>query len=72
MAPQAGHESTIAHGADCVVTEARAAEILGFSVDTLRRIRARGEGPRRLQLSARRVGYRLRDLQAWLDQRVCQ
>jgi predicted DNA-binding transcriptional regulator AlpA len=69
MAPQSAPENT-APGADCVVTEAKAAEILGFSVDTLRRIRVRGEGPPRLQLSPRRVGYRLRDLQAWLDQRM--
>lgn len=56
--------------ADRVVSEVVAAEYIGLSTDTLKRACARGEGPRRIKLSTRRIGYRLRDLDAWLDQRV--
>jgi predicted DNA-binding transcriptional regulator AlpA len=52
-----------------VVSETAAAEFLGISIDTLRRACTRGEGPPRLRLSQRRVGYRLRDLDVWLNER---
>ena len=55
---------------DCVVSERAAAEMLGISPDTLRRTVKRGEGPCRISLSPRRVGYRLTDLHAWLDKRT--
>lgn len=48
-----------------VYTRAEAAEMLGISVLTLDRLHAAGSGPARLRLSARRVGYRARDLIAW-------
>jgi hypothetical protein len=35
------------------------------SLETLRRWRRTGEGPPFVQLSARRVGYRLTDCEAW-------
>jgi predicted DNA-binding transcriptional regulator AlpA len=54
---------------DRVVSEAVAAEIVGVSIDTLRRVCGRGEGPRRIKLSPRRVGYRIRDLESWLNER---
>lgn len=54
---------------DPVVAERQAASILGVSPDTLRRQVAKGEGPRRLKLSARRVGYRMSDLAEWLRSR---
>ena len=47
---------------DRIVSEKKAAEIRGVSPDTLRRAAARGEGPKRIQLSPRRVGYRLSEL----------
>ena len=53
-----------------VLSEVVAAEMLGFSVDTLRRLCERGEGPPRLRLSPRRIGYRVRDLEIWLDERA--
>ncbi len=56
--------------ANRVVSEAVAAEFVGLSVDTLRRTCQRGEGPPRLKLSPRRVGYRLRDLETWLNARA--
>lgn len=54
---------------DCVVSEKSAAEIVGLSPWTLRRQAEKGEGPRRLKLSARRVGYRMSDIEAWLKSR---
>jgi predicted DNA-binding transcriptional regulator AlpA len=52
---------------DQVITELEAAERCGISRDTLRRRIKAGNGPKRLRLSARRVGYRLRDLYSWLE-----
>jgi predicted DNA-binding transcriptional regulator AlpA len=51
-----------------LINEKTAAEILNISPDTLRRLGRRGEGPRRIKLSPRRVGYRIRDLGTWLDE----
>ena len=45
-----------------IVSEDRAAKLRGVSTDTLRRNAQRGEGPTRIQLSTRRVGYRLREI----------
>jgi predicted DNA-binding transcriptional regulator AlpA len=57
---------------DRVVSEARAAEILGYSKDTLRREFRAGRGPSRVRLSARRIGYRLSVLYAHLAARTEQ
>lgn len=55
------------HGAATrVISEAAAADLLGLSAVTLKRMAARGEGPPRLKLSIRRVGYRLRDVESWV------
>jgi predicted DNA-binding transcriptional regulator AlpA len=51
---------------DYVVSEREAAEIIGVSADTLRRIVKRGEGPDRIRISARRIGYRLSALNDFL------
>jgi predicted DNA-binding transcriptional regulator AlpA len=45
-----------------IIDEKEAARLRGVSVDTLRRQAARGEGPHRIRLSPRRVGYRLGDI----------
>jgi predicted DNA-binding transcriptional regulator AlpA len=45
------------------------AKLAGISDDTLRRLHTIGKGPKRIQLSARRVGYRWSDVQEWLGQR---
>jgi predicted DNA-binding transcriptional regulator AlpA len=50
-----------------VVTEAEAAEKLSVSTYTLKRLSARGEGPPRIRVSPRRVGYRERDLEAYIE-----
>jgi len=47
---------------DRIVSEKEAAQIRGVSEYTLRRQAQRGEGPLRIKLSPRRVGYRLSDL----------
>jgi predicted DNA-binding transcriptional regulator AlpA len=51
------------------ISEPAAADLLGISIDTLRRLVARGEGPARLKISARRVVYRLRDVLAYVKAR---
>jgi predicted DNA-binding transcriptional regulator AlpA len=53
-----------------VIDEHEAAEVLNLSVDTLRRRVRDGTGPKRIALSTRRVGYRVGDLQVWLDQKA--
>jgi predicted DNA-binding transcriptional regulator AlpA len=50
-----------------ILSEAATAQLLSLSAETLRRMAHRGEGPIRLRLSRRRVGYRLRDVMAWLE-----
>jgi predicted DNA-binding transcriptional regulator AlpA len=52
---------------DRVVSEAQAAEILGFSKDTLRREFRAGRAPPRIRLSGRRIGYRLSAIYAFLE-----
>ena len=42
----------------------------GVSHMTLERMRKAGTAPRHVQLSARRIGYRICDLTAWLDARA--
>lgn len=55
-------ESDENKSADRIVSEKEAVEIRGVSADTLRRQAERGEGPKRIRLSPRRVGYRLSEL----------
>jgi predicted DNA-binding transcriptional regulator AlpA len=53
-----------------VLSEGETAKVIGVSTDTLRRMAQRGEAPPRLELSTRRIGYRVRDIAAWLDARA--
>jgi predicted DNA-binding transcriptional regulator AlpA len=55
---------------DRVVSPKDAAALLGISLPTLHRMWATGAGPRRRQISPRRIGVRLRDLRDYLDQRA--
>lgn len=48
----------------------KASLIVGLSVSTLAKLRMSGAGPVYIQLSARRIGYRLADLEAWLCSRA--
>jgi predicted DNA-binding transcriptional regulator AlpA len=57
-----------------ILTPRGAAEYLGgiLSEAALQRYRSEGGGPKFIKIGKRRVGYRLADLQAWLDARVAQ
>jgi predicted DNA-binding transcriptional regulator AlpA len=52
---------------DRVVSEDEAAEIIGYSKDTLRREFRAGRAPARVRLSGRRIGYRLSAIYAFLE-----
>jgi predicted DNA-binding transcriptional regulator AlpA len=52
-----------------IVSREQASVILGVSIDTLKRLVAAGKGPPRIKVSEKRVGYRISDLKAWLEQR---
>jgi len=47
---------------DRIISETEAAGLNGVSRDTFRRRTDRGEGPPKIRMSPRRVGYRLRDV----------
>ena len=53
-----------------VLTEEQAARLLGLTKFTLHRMRTKphlyGAGPRSFRLTARRIGYRRVDLEAWI------
>jgi predicted DNA-binding transcriptional regulator AlpA len=53
-----------------VVSEEAGAELLDLSLSTMKRLRRARLGPRHVRLSERRVGYRVRDLLAWLEART--
>jgi predicted DNA-binding transcriptional regulator AlpA len=53
-----------------VLDEKTAAELLGISPVTLERMRRSGRAPRHVQLSVRRLGYRVCDLTDWLEARA--
>ena len=55
---------------DPVLSEIQAADAISVSTSTLRRMHSRGEGPPRIQLSKRRIGYRLGDVDEWLRLRA--
>ena len=55
---------------DQILSDQLLASLLGTSVDTLQRMRAKGETPPRIRISERRHGTRVRDFQAWLDSRL--
>ncbi|MGO4438447.1 helix-turn-helix transcriptional regulator [Rhizobium sp. RAF56] len=50
-----------------VLNEAQAAKHIGVSKPTLQRMRVRGEGPKVVHLSKRRIGYRRAELDDWLE-----
>jgi predicted DNA-binding transcriptional regulator AlpA len=50
-----------------VLNEVELRQMLGISERTFDRLRYRGDLPRRTQLSDRRVGYRVIDVEEWLD-----
>ena len=54
-----------------IVRESEAAAYCGLSLVHFRRLRREQKGPRHVRLSMRRIGYRVRDLLSWLNERVC-
>jgi predicted DNA-binding transcriptional regulator AlpA len=52
-----------------VLTVAQWAELTGISTRTAKRLLARGDGPRRVKLSANRIGIPLGAHRAWLQAR---
>ena len=55
---------------DVVLTTSEAAHMMRVSVRTLERLAETGEGPARVRLGARRIGYWRADLLAWLQART--
>jgi predicted DNA-binding transcriptional regulator AlpA len=55
---------------DPVLPPNEAGRVLSLSTPTLGRKRRDGTGPRFVKLGERRIGYRLSDLNAWLESRV--
>jgi predicted DNA-binding transcriptional regulator AlpA len=53
-----------------LLTEAEAAERLGFTARFLQNRRHRGDGPRYVAVSARAIRYRPADLEEWAEQRL--
>ena len=54
---------------DRIVLKKEAVEITGLSKSSLERLEKSADFPQRVQLSPRRVGYRLSALLDWLDSR---
>jgi predicted DNA-binding transcriptional regulator AlpA len=52
-----------------VLTETELCRTLGISNKTFERMRYRGDVPPKTQLSDRRIGYRVCDVEEWLDRR---
>jgi hypothetical protein len=56
-------------GFGAVLRPPEAAEYCGLAPQTMSKMRLSGHGPPFIQLTKRRVGYRIADLVAWLGQR---
>jgi predicted DNA-binding transcriptional regulator AlpA len=55
---------------DTILTTIQAAAMIGCHRGTLENLRRLGEGPPRIRITDRRIGYRLGDLRKWLQARV--
>jgi predicted DNA-binding transcriptional regulator AlpA len=71
MTPTARQKGSamISNDNEKILTEREVCNWLGVSEPTLFRHRRDGTGPRFIQLSARRVGYRHSAVETWLSQR---
>lgn len=54
---------------DKILSREEVVKVAGFSVRTLYNEISVGRFPRQVQISARRVGWKESDVQAWLDKR---
>lgn len=59
-------------GGDRVLGFDETARLLDISADTLRRMRARGEGPPSIQMSPRRIGFRLSGVRQYIAEREAE
>ena len=55
---------------DPLLTEKELSAWVGVSIPNLQRMRSNGTGPRYVQLSPRRIGYRKSDVEVWLTART--
>ena len=55
---------------DPLLTEKELSAWVGVSIPNLQRMRSNGTGPRYVQLSPRRIGYRKSDVETWLTART--
>ncbi|MBD0275243.1 MAG: AlpA family phage regulatory protein, partial [Acetobacteraceae bacterium] len=69
LAALAGRGMALPQVADPVVPRKTAAALVGLSESTFDRVCRQGDGPAAVRLSARRVGFRLSDLMAWIANR---
>jgi predicted DNA-binding transcriptional regulator AlpA len=53
-----------------VLNKPQVCSLINLSEDTLARLHQNGEGPARVQLSARRVGYTVGAVREWLQKRA--
>ncbi len=53
-----------------IIDEKKAAVAMGISLSMLRRMSYAGEGPARIKLGQRRVGYREADVTNWINSRT--
>lgn len=60
---------TTIHITPAVLEPDAAAQYVGLSTSTMEREERSGNFPRRVLLSGRRTGFRVRELQAWVDSR---
>ena len=52
-----------------VLSQAETSRVTNLSGDTLERLHRQGQGPPRVQLSPRRIGYTIGAIRAWLQER---
>jgi predicted DNA-binding transcriptional regulator AlpA len=55
---------------DPLLTEKELSVWVGVSIPNLQRMRSNGTGPRYVQLSPRRIGYRRSDVETWITSRT--
>lgn len=53
-----------------ILTKKELREIVPYTPQHIHRLEKAGKFPRRLQLGANRVGWKLSDIQAWIDGRT--
>ena len=53
-----------------IISKKMLLEIVPFSAQHILRMEKQGRFPRRIRLGARRVGWRLTDIEAWINERA--